>query len=346
MELILLDEISMRLTDIFDKLDADSPSGDFRLVPFSVNTGGTLVLVSHNERLINDGDADIYILPEKNSTITSEDAPVKIGEVVTLAKTTKEATPYYLKTLTGTASARFVRGAERSRVMVDVVAQTIANMKVDVSAQSIGNLAVNIAASAITLQVNIASQSANIAVSIAAQTLSAVAVDIKTQTVGNLAVNIAAQSIGNLAVNIAASAITLNVNISSTTSNINVNIAAQSGNVTISVVAQTVSIDTFRDWNSKQGKAKPISGSGGAQVINYSVTAGKTYYLSEWSVSGDAAKTFTIIVDGVTDEEHLVAANVPFVHPLTTPIPATSSIVLTANPSTGSHYGNILGVEI
>jgi len=113
---------------------------------------------------------------------------------------------------------------------VNIVAQTIGTLSIDIKAQSIGNIDVNLAASAITLNVNISSQTANINV------------------------------------NLAASAVTLNVNISSQTGNLNVNIAAQAANVTVSLVAQTVDITVLAPSGKRVivGTGVPIKVASGA----------------------------------------------------------------------------------
>ncbi len=107
---------------------------------------------------------------------------------------------------------------------VDIKSQTVGNLAVDIAAQTVGNLNVNIAASAVTLDVNISSQSSNLNVNLAA---------------------ISATSDLNVA--IASSSVTLDVNISSQSANINVALAASSitlttqGNVPI-----TIGTDTYQ----------------------------------------------------------------------------------------------------
>jgi len=92
---------------------------------------------------------------------------------------------------------------------VDIVAQSIGDITIDIAAQSMGNVAVNIAASAVTLDVNIASQAADIDVNIAA---SAVTLDVNIASqAANIDIDIAAQSVGNLSMNIAAAAIELDI---------------------------------------------------------------------------------------------------------------------------------------
>jgi hypothetical protein len=111
-------------------------------------------------------------------------------------------------------------------------------------------------------------------------------VDIVAQTVGNIAIDIAAQTIGNISVNIAASAVTLNINI-----------AAQAANVTIEINAQTVAVKLQPDWSSQQGQHKffRVSGSniatGVSAAANYTVTAGKTLFITHFggSMYGTAA---------------------------------------------------------
>ncbi len=107
---------------------------------------------------------------------------------------------------------------------VDIKSQSVGDLAVNIAAQSVGNLNVNLAASAVTLDVNISSQSSNLNVNLAA---------------------ISATSDLNVA--IASSSVTLDVNISSQTANINVALAASSitlttqGNVPI-----TIGTDTYQ----------------------------------------------------------------------------------------------------
>ncbi len=145
-ELVYLDEIASRLADLYDIAYAQSPSSDFRLVTFNITTKATMVFVSKNERLINDGPNDIYVLSADNQAITGQDAAIETGAIADLTPQASEGTPYYIKTATGTATARFLRGGERSKMLVDIVAATIGQLSVNIAAQTLSQLAINVAA--------------------------------------------------------------------------------------------------------------------------------------------------------------------------------------------------------
>ncbi len=74
---------------------------------------------------------------------------------------------------------------------VDIVAQTVGNITIDIAAQTVGNIHVNLAASAITMNVNISSQTANINVNLAAS-----AITISVAVTGTANINITAQTVG------------------------------------------------------------------------------------------------------------------------------------------------------
>ena len=112
---------------------------------------------------------------------------------------------------------------------INIASQGAFNLGVDIKAQTIGNISVNIAASAVTL--NVAIQSSAVTLNVAIQS-SAV----------TLNVNISSQSAFNLNINIAASAITLNVNLTSSSITLNVNISSQSANLNINIAAQGVNL--------------------------------------------------------------------------------------------------------
>jgi len=120
-------------------------------------------------------------------------------------------------------------------------------------------------------------------------------IDIVAQSVGNIAIDIAAQSIGNIAVNIAASAITLNVAIQSSAVTLNVNITAQTlTDFKITVNAQNVGVYLQPEWAAKIGVDKNLYGesltaSSGTtySLVTYTVTAGKTLYISHFGALVD-----------------------------------------------------------
>jgi len=172
-----------------------------------------------------------------------------------------------------------------------------ATLKVDITAQTVGKIAISIAAADITgnIPIDIAAQAVgNIGIDIKAQTVAQLNVNIAASAV-TLNVNISSQTAA-LNVNIAASAVTLNVNISSQTANLNVNIAASAATITVSVTgtanisinAQTVGIHIESEWEVKQGMDKNYYGESGASsgvATDFSVIAvdaGKTLYIVEW----------------------------------------------------------------
>jgi len=117
-------------------------------------------------------------------------------------------------------------------------------------------------------------------------------IDIVAQTVGDITVDIAAQSVGNIAVNIAAAAVTLNVAIASSAVTLNVDIKAQTlTNLNIQINAQAVGVYLQPDWNVLQGTDKNETGSAtvpdgdSAYVLDYTVTNGKTFYITQWGFS-------------------------------------------------------------
>ncbi len=120
----LLHAIKEYLARIYGNLEAQAPVSDFRLVTFNITTTGQALFVDHNERLVNDGPADIYVLPKDNVAITAQDAPIVQGDVADLAAQ-PEGTPYWVKTLTGTATARYLRGGEKSRQDINVTDQNV-----------------------------------------------------------------------------------------------------------------------------------------------------------------------------------------------------------------------------
>ena len=161
-----------------------------------------------------------------------------------------------------------------ANLRVDIRAQTLGNLTIDIAAQSVGNINVNLAASAITLNINIAASAVTLQVNIASQT-------------ANLNINIAASAV-TLNVNLSSSSITLNVNISSQTANINVNIAASAATVNIQITAQNVGVYLQPEYAALTGVDKnfsyeaslaPVSSS----YFSYTVTAGKTLYISAFA---------------------------------------------------------------
>jgi len=126
-------------------------------------------------------------------------------------------------------------------------------------------------------------------------------IDVVAQSVGNITIDIAAQSIGNLDINIAASAVTLDINIASQAANVDVNIAASavtlniSGSVSITGVAQvdieaqSVAVKPQAEWSPQQAQQKYFVfydsgiGSGSWSQSDYTVTTGKTLYITHIS---------------------------------------------------------------
>lgn len=151
---------------------------------------------------------------------------------------------------------------------MDIVAQTVGNISIDIAAQTIGNINIDIAASAITLDVNLKSQTANINIDIAAQTA------------------------GNLAVNITASAVTLNMNLEASAITLNIDMHTQS-----------VGIYLQPEWAAKEGIDKDITGiyGGGGYIIDYTVPAGKELRIFDFGYADDIDEPISVILQcGVT----------------------------------------------
>lgn len=151
---------------------------------------------------------------------------------------------------------------------MDIVAQTVGNISIDIAAQTIGNINIDIAASAITLDVNLKSQTANINI------------DIAAQTAGNLAVNITASDV-TLNMNLEASAITLNIDMHT----------------------QSVGIYLQPEWAAKEGIDKDITGiyGGGGYIIDYTVPAGKELRIFDFGYADDIDEPISVILQcGVT----------------------------------------------
>jgi hypothetical protein len=94
------------------------------------------------------------------------------------------------------------------------------------------------------------------------------AIDIVAQTIGYIQMDLAAQSIGNIAINI----------------------AGQIANVDISLQAQSIAIKSQGEWAPQEGQQKYWYGSGtvaapGVANIDYTVTEGKTLYVTHFSFS-------------------------------------------------------------
>ncbi len=218
-------------------------------------------------------------------------------------------------------------------VGTDIIAQDLALLAIDIAAQTLSAMKVNITAQDL----------AKVAIDVVAQTLSAMKVDITAQTLASLAVDITTQTIAALKVNITTQDLTT----------LAVSIAAQTlGSLIIKIGAvQTVSVDTFRDWQSQQGKVKAVTGSriNSGAVVTYTVTAGKTLYLLDWGGSGTAVPTlYYLDVDGASVRQYYQAANVILLDLLSTPLKLAAGQVVTVYVSgaAGTYYGNLLGIEV
>ena len=173
---------------------------------------------------------------------------------------------------------------------MDIVAQTVGNISIDIAAQTIGNINIDIAASAITLDVNLKSQTANINIDIAASAIT-LDVNLKSQT-ANINIDIAAQTAGNLAVNITASAVTLNMNLEASAITLNIDMHTQS-----------VGIYLQPEWAAKEGIDKDITGiyGGGGYIIDYTVPAGKELRIFDFGYADDIDEPISVILQcGVT----------------------------------------------
>ena len=122
-------------------------------------------------------------------------------------------------------------------------------------------------------------------------------IDIVAQTVGNIGIDIKAQTFEKLNINLAASAITLDINLKTSDITLDVDISAQTvGNITIDIEAQSVGVYQQPEWSALQGEDKNLFGSavvGAGQqlkVLEYTVTALKTFYLCQWGFALDKAQ--------------------------------------------------------
>jgi len=163
---------------------------------------------------------------------------------------------------------------------VDIIAQTIAELSVDIIAQTVGDIAIDIAAQT----------AGDITVDIAAQTVGNIDINLAASAI-TLDINIASQA-ADIDINLAASAITLDINIASQAADIDINIASQAGDVTISIQAQTIGITLEGDWQTEAGNDQNLSGgasiaSGAGQyILDHTVPAGKKFYACQFSCVG------------------------------------------------------------
>jgi len=138
-------------------------------------------------------------------------------------------------------------------------------------------------------------------------------IDIVAQSVGNLTIDIAAQSLGNLDINIAASAVTLNVAIQSSAVTLDVDITAQTiDNLKININAQDIGVYLQPEWSAKTGVDKNLTGvatiSSGflTTILEYTVTSGKTFYISTWGFNMLASAGIMAILTKVVDATETV----------------------------------------
>jgi len=138
----------------------------------------------------------------------------------------------------------------------------------------------------IMLPVDIQAQWATLEISIVAQTVEFLTVDIAAQTIDKLDINLAASDI-ILSMNLAASAIILDINIKDITAGVTFNIGNIEGpfNIFIGTI-QTVGLYLQPEWAAKTGIEKYIRAEaenkpyGGFDFTNYTVTDGKTLYIT------------------------------------------------------------------
>lgn len=77
-----------------------------RPVKYTVNTTGTMIFLTRSQSIVNDGSADVYLLPDNIPNIKSDDAPLKAGETFNITFKQEGDQKYWLKCLTGTATVR------------------------------------------------------------------------------------------------------------------------------------------------------------------------------------------------------------------------------------------------
>lgn len=186
--------------------------------------------------------------------------------------------------------------AQWATLEISIVAQTVEYLTIDIAAQSIGYLAVNLAASAITLNINI------------------------TSITGGVTFNIGTVT-GTVKVNLTASAIILDINIKNITAGVTFNIGNISGpfNIFIGTI-QTVGLYLQPEWATKINTQKYIrveavnKAYGGFEYTNYTVTDGKTLYITAVvaeffaSATADADKHQMggVVLQNITDAKILL----------------------------------------
>ncbi len=142
-------------------------------------------------------------------------------------------------------------------------------------------------------------------------------IDIQGQYI-TLDINIAASAI-TLNVAIASSAVTLNVNISSTTAALSVNLTASAITLNISVTAQTIAVRNQGEYSAVagQGVEKTVSFTnvtfGNAGTATYTVTAGKTLYITDVSFAIWANAAASGDLNQMGDVAILVGSTVYFI---------------------------------
>jgi hypothetical protein len=106
MQTILLDEISGKLTDLWQKIDLQVPKGHVYSIPLALDTTSTKIVIMFSASIHNDiGSADVYIL-DSDRDVNTGDVPLKAGEMLDIALVERRATVYYVKTILGVATVR------------------------------------------------------------------------------------------------------------------------------------------------------------------------------------------------------------------------------------------------
>ncbi|MGB8706839.1 MAG: hypothetical protein WCD72_02660 [Dehalococcoidia bacterium] len=144
--------------------------------------------------------------------------------------------------------------------------QDVSPAEINIIASEV-TLAISIESSTIMMPIDIQSSYIMMPIDIQAQYMD-LAIDIVAQSIGNIKMDMAAQSIGDIAINI----------------------AGQISDVDINLQAQNIAIKSQGEWSPQEGQQKYWYGSGtvaapGVANVDYTVTEGKTLYITHFSFS-------------------------------------------------------------
>ena len=105
LQTITLMEIAERLAGLHDMLAKRVPEGVIYPIAFTASTIAKRIVLIFSATVYNDGAADIYIL-ETNRNLSSDDTPLKSGELLSIDHKERGQYQHWVKTLAGTATVR------------------------------------------------------------------------------------------------------------------------------------------------------------------------------------------------------------------------------------------------